>query len=216
MKIEGKSCIYKITNPVGGIYIGCTKDTMYRFSKYKNLHCKEQKLLYKSLICYGWENHNVEILIWVDNSLKSETEKEYVSKYNSYCKDNDKGLNSTRGGKGGRSEGWIPSQETREKWRVINTGRKWTEQQRVNWLEARKKLNWKPSQHQREIIRKRSSKPVLQISIEGIIIKEWESIAEVVRTTGYGKKYISNCCYKRQEKYKKCIWRFKNVVNEEN
>jgi len=56
--------IYKITSPTGRIYIGQSKDILYRTRKYKtvskSLH--SQPKIYNSLLKYGWDKHNFEII----------------------------------------------------------------------------------------------------------------------------------------------------------
>ena len=54
--------IYKITNPSGKIYIGQSVNIDNRISSYKNLKCKNQTKLYRSLLKYTFENHIFEIL----------------------------------------------------------------------------------------------------------------------------------------------------------
>lgn len=54
--------IYKITSPSGKIYIGQSRNINTRFNRYKNLHCSEQPKIYRSLIKYGYINHNFEII----------------------------------------------------------------------------------------------------------------------------------------------------------
>ena len=48
--------IYKITSPSGKIYIGQSKDIEKRFKAYKNLKCKGQPYIYRSLLKYGSGN----------------------------------------------------------------------------------------------------------------------------------------------------------------
>lgn len=40
----------------------------------------------------------------------------------------------------------------------------------------------------------KNSKPVLQYSIEGVLIKEWPSAADVGRVLGFSPSNITNCC----------------------
>jgi hypothetical protein len=54
--------IYKITNQKGKIYVGQSIDIEKRFGRYKNLHCKMQVKIYRSLCKYGPENHTFEVL----------------------------------------------------------------------------------------------------------------------------------------------------------
>ena len=61
--------IYKITSPSGRYYIGKTVNLNGRLSSYKNHNNKEQRLVYNSILKYGWEKH-----IWV--MLPSQISKE--------------------------------------------------------------------------------------------------------------------------------------------
>jgi group I intron endonuclease len=54
--------VYKITSPIGKIYIGATINFEKRIKHYKSLDCKNQKKLYNSFIEYGFVNHNIEII----------------------------------------------------------------------------------------------------------------------------------------------------------
>jgi group I intron endonuclease len=54
--------IYKIINPNGRIYIGQSTNIEGRWTKYKQLACKDQPSLYSSLKKYNPENHIFEII----------------------------------------------------------------------------------------------------------------------------------------------------------
>lgn len=54
--------IYKITSPSNRVYTGQGINLYDRLVKYKNLQCKGQTRLYKSLLKYGWEAHTFEII----------------------------------------------------------------------------------------------------------------------------------------------------------
>lgn len=55
--------IYKITNPIGKVYIGESKDINDRWKVYKNpINCRSQRLLYNSFVKYGVENHTFEVI----------------------------------------------------------------------------------------------------------------------------------------------------------
>ena len=95
-----KGYIYKITNPSGKIYIGQSVNPKNRFSSYKRLACKKQIKLYNSLVKYGYENHNIEIideclLNGSNINLINELEIFWIKEYDSMCS----GLNCTIGGK---------------------------------------------------------------------------------------------------------------------
>lgn len=62
MESEIKCGIYKITNPIGRIYIGQSKDITKRWLQYQNYNCKNQIKLYNSLKKYGHINHKFEVI----------------------------------------------------------------------------------------------------------------------------------------------------------
>jgi len=109
MEKEVISCIYKITSPSGKMYIGQTINFERRMSEYKNLKCKSQKALHRSLIKYGFENHLVDIVFSgiIDSYTLNNLEIEYIKAFNTY----KIGLNQTIGGLGSR--GYIPTQKQR-------------------------------------------------------------------------------------------------------
>ena len=59
MKICG---VYLIVSPSGRRYVGSSIDIEYRWSLYKRLNCKRQKILYNSLKKHSPENHSFSIL----------------------------------------------------------------------------------------------------------------------------------------------------------
>lgn len=88
--------IYKITNPKGKTYIGQTKNVYKRKQHYKRAHCKQQYMLYNSIIKYGWNNHIFEVIDKVPIEQADDKEIYYIDLYKSYHTDG--GLNLTRGG----------------------------------------------------------------------------------------------------------------------
>lgn len=100
-----KGYIYKITSPSNRIYIGQTINIKRRIIDYKTLHCKHQKLIYYSLLKYGWESHKFEIIEevqfcginnWLIDKLEIYWIKEYKSNKHRYRENN--GLNLNDGG----------------------------------------------------------------------------------------------------------------------
>lgn len=61
MKKEKICGIYKITSPSGRFYIGQSKDIKSRWRSYKKYN-PNQKLLHRSFLKYGFENHKFEII----------------------------------------------------------------------------------------------------------------------------------------------------------
>lgn len=54
--------VYKITNPLGQVYIGASKNIEKRLNAYKYNYCKTQKRIYNSILQYGYKNHKIEVL----------------------------------------------------------------------------------------------------------------------------------------------------------
>lgn len=97
--------IYKITNPLGQVYIGRTSNLKGRLHNYRGLNGRtnSQPLLYKSLLEYGMVGHKVEILQSCQNDsggkgLEIFWIKTFMS--NSVKYPFMRGLNKTNGGQG--------------------------------------------------------------------------------------------------------------------
>lgn len=78
-----KSGIYKITNPIGLVYVGCSKNLNTRLKAYEKYNCKGQRKLYDSLIQYKFENHKIDIIEFCEISMLKERERHYQDLYNS-------------------------------------------------------------------------------------------------------------------------------------
>lgn len=99
--MEKKIGIYKITSPGGKIYIGQSIHIDSRKKNYELINCKGQKLLYYSLIKYGFENHIFETIEECSIELLHEREtfwkKYYLEQNNNdwskmlFCELYDKG-----------------------------------------------------------------------------------------------------------------------------
>lgn len=81
--------IYKITNPNGKNYIGQSINIEKRFNQYKKLTCKNQVILYRSLLKYGVENHIFEVIEECNIEILNERERYWQDFYNVI----EKGLN---------------------------------------------------------------------------------------------------------------------------
>jgi group I intron endonuclease len=110
--------IYKITSPSGKVYIGQTVNFIKRRSRYKKLNCKQQPKLYASLIKYGWENHQLEIIHWLPKDAGVDVLNEYEVFYIKAYK--DAGIELMNLNDGGRN--CIPTQETRLKMSRLKKG----------------------------------------------------------------------------------------------
>lgn len=83
--------IYKVTNPSKKIYIGQSIDIEKRFSHYKRLNnCKSQRILYRSFLKYGANNHKFQIIEECKIDELNDKERYYQDLY---CVLNKNGLN---------------------------------------------------------------------------------------------------------------------------
>jgi group I intron endonuclease len=221
-----KSGIYKITNPKGEVYIGCSKDLDKRKNDYKLFKVKTQPLILESLYTYGWVNHIFEILEYTDN-LK-EREKYWIKKLDSF----NNGLNNNRGGGG-------PETHTEETRKLISEkgktnkgnrenshwkGKKYSEQHVINLSLSKKgkPSHWKGKTRSEEnklkISQSKKGKPIpannkhiLQFDKQGNFIKEWPSTRAAKRETGAKNVFEVASGYKNQL-YKSSggfIWKYK-------
>lgn len=67
--------VYKITNPLGQVYVGQTVDNENRWRSYKKGYCFQQRRLYESLITYGVINHVFEMVEECDKESLTERER---------------------------------------------------------------------------------------------------------------------------------------------
>lgn len=108
--------VYKITSFSGKIYIGQSKNCLYRWRYgYSTLNCKRQRHLYNSLLKYGYNNHGFEVIEKCTIEELDNKEIYWIKYYNSTNK--QVGLNIREGGKRGRF-----SMETRELMRQAALG----------------------------------------------------------------------------------------------
>lgn len=128
--------IYKITSPIGLVYIGQTRNFKKRMYCYNTLNCKNQTKLYESFLKYGFDNHTVNILHWlpndVEHSIINNYEKLYFELYVFA------GLNTLNC----KTPGDAISKEGREKISNFWKGRKRSEKQK---LEQSKRMKGRPS-----------------------------------------------------------------------
>lgn len=137
--------IYKITSPTNKIYIGKTSNWCGRRSNYKNFkvakQVHKQRILYYSLLKYGFENHKLEVIEEFNSTSDYCSGKEmfwirsYMSNVCKYPEMN--GMNLTDGGEG--NLGWKRPEESRLEIIRKNTGRKRSEESRKRMSESMKK-----------------------------------------------------------------------------
>lgn len=89
------SCVYRITSPSNHVYIGQTVNFNSRMSCYKRCACKKQIKLYNSLVKYGFDDHNVELLY---NNLPKHKANKIEKLFISLYKKKNRSLNIQDGG----------------------------------------------------------------------------------------------------------------------
>lgn len=223
--------IYKITSPSGRVYIGQSVDIENRWAHYRSLDCRDMPKLYASLSKYGHEAHCFELVEECDISNLSERERYWQEHYNVV----EEGLNcklvSTKDKSGYTSE------ETKKKISEANRGRVSTMKGKTHSEETKRKMsksqkkavdkkrntgcykgNFTGKKHSEETKRKiselKKGKPaknrreILQVSKQGEVIREWNSITEAQRElgiTGVGNVLTGRC-----ETAGGYIWKYKN------
>lgn len=73
--------VYKITSPIGKVYIGQSTDIKKRFLCYKNMRCKNQVKIYRSLLKYGFDNHQFEVIVECQEDELNKIERFWQLKY---------------------------------------------------------------------------------------------------------------------------------------
>jgi group I intron endonuclease len=193
--------IYKIENPTGKIYIGKSVDFSSRLSAYRTLKCKDQQAIYNSLKKYGFDSHIITIIYQGPVDTLYEKEIKYIQAYNSFKMNNPNGLNLTKGGEG--QLGYKQSLETIKKRVQAHIGAKRSEETKKLMSDSAKKRNpnFTGKTHSEETLKKMALRKtnklqtkatidlkrqttsanrvkkfgnILQISLTGTVIKEWE------------------------------------------
>lgn len=193
--------IYKITSPSGKVYIGQSVDIKKRWEIHRRLYdLKDYTKLKRSLAKYGVEAHQFDI---IEECIKEQLNEREMYWGECYDTLGPNGLNLKLGNAKGKT-----SEETKEKIRKANTGKKRTEEQ-VNKLRIPRTEEFKLSLRGKkkpprtkehslnlslslkgngkgkpkpegfgEMISKVRSKPVIQYTLEGEFIKEWKNKEE--------------------------------------
>lgn len=131
--------VYKITNPIGAVYIGSAISISSRFSNHRRLIHNHRKLK-ASLLKYGVENHSFEVIEECTKDILRERERYYGDLYDACSEFNlncvlpatiDKPILMCESSRRIRSEiarktksGKKLSESTKQKIRLAHTGKK--------------------------------------------------------------------------------------------
>jgi group I intron endonuclease len=198
-----KSGIYKITNPKGKVYIGCSQNVHVRWMNYKNSSkTAKQPKLNQSFKTYGFKNHTFEVIEDIE-ILLAQREKYWIKFYNSYSE----GLNSNTGGGGVESHNKDTRKLISEKGK-LNVGKRknshWKGKTRSE--ETKQKM----SQSQKGKPKPANNKPIFQYTRQGEFIQEYSSIEEAAQSVRGNPTAINNALKKGENATSSgYIWRYK-------
>jgi group I intron endonuclease len=215
-----KWTIYKITNPIGQVYVGCTSSFHRRYNDYKALtnSIKKQRLLYNSLIVYGVDKHSIEVIEEFENTHLYAQGKEIfwirtnVCNYNKWPEYN--GLNLTNGGAG--NKGMVITTEAKLKISNAGKGRKLSKEHIESIRRANKgkryTLGIKSTQKAitaRREARNKMRRPIIIYDLSLNIVKEYISVHEASHDMNIDKKNIYSVLCGGQKQSKGFIFKYK-------
>ena len=218
--------IYKITSPTGRVYIGQSTDINRRWSqykhKYKHLDSNTSKL-FNSFKKYGFKSHIFEVKERCNINELNNRERYWQEFYNvieeglnckfvetdeksgHFSEEIKKKISRANKGKPSPMKGKTHTEETKKKMSELAKNRKQilfgffgkhTEESKKKMSDARK---GKPAPNR---------KVVLQIDLDGNIIKEWNSVVEA--QTELNINGIKNVVTGRAKTSGGFYWKYKN------
>lgn len=189
---EKKIGIYKITNLKNGkVYIGQSTNIEKRWRTHKtDLKCNRHHNIHlqNAWNKYGKESFSFSIIIECPKDDLDSLEKHYINEYDSF----KNGYNRDSGGKKGKTI----SEETRKL--ISESKTNLTEEEKKERLE---KLSLA---HEYESIK------IIQINLEGKIVKEWKSARYCSKILNIEQSCIYNCLIHKRKTYKGYIWIYKH------
>lgn len=205
-------CVYKHQSPSGKVYIGITS---LRATKRWGHGCnyRHNEYFYSAIKKYGWENFTHEVLFEnLDKESAEQKEVELIALY----KSNDKrfGYNLTSGGESGTH----PSEETRQRLSETHKGKKLgpcseERKRRISQANMGKKkphIGVPRSAECRKKISAAHSKAVLQYTMSGEFVAEYESVTKASEAVGVAPPGISKSCRTQRTTAGGYMWKFKN------
>lgn len=216
--------IYIHEFPNGKVYIGLTGGSVLRRWRKDGYGYENQEVIRNAISKYGWDNiiHDV-LAVDLTKEEADQMEIELIAEYN--ATDIRFGYNVENGGNSTGKH----SEETKKKIGEGRKGKKHSEEAKRKMSEAKKGMTsvFKGKHHTEEAKRKNSeahkgkknpwlsernrvfnarSIPVVQLSIDGIFVNQFNSSREAERETGINHLGINNVCNKKQQTAGGFLW----------
>lgn len=199
-------CIYRHISPSMKVYVGITcRKPEYRWNNGRGYKKIDQPLFYKAINKYGWNNFKHEVLFRdLSESRAKNLEKDLIRHY----KNLGLSYNITDGGDGALGAGythtgWKHSEETKKN---FSKQRKGTKTGSRNPMYGRHLTNPAYGKFGKE---HPASKKVLQLTKEGNLIREWDSISDVYRDLKIIPTNITAVCRGRAKSAGGFKWKYK-------
>lgn len=200
--------IYTITNVINNkIYIGSSSYNVdRRLIVHKRLLRQgkhENSYLQASYDKYGVENFKFEVLELCEKNKCIEREQYWMDFYKSYKRDIGFNINEKANSRLNSKH----SEETKQKMREAKLGKKLTEEHILNSKLAR--TGQKREQKTIDLQNIKKYKKLLQYSLEGVLIKEWNSLEEA--ELFFSVKGAIGNCVRKGFNYTSCghKWKYK-------
>lgn len=207
-----KGIIYLWTNEVNGkMYVGQTIHEERRKQEHNRGKHRKPQVIDKAIAKYGTDNFSYRVLAVLkakDNTelkkLMNEAEIFFIDYYQTFYK-TGKGYNMTKGG--GGTIGFEHSESTKKKLSEQKTGIKLTAAQRQRISEGHKGLK-KTESHKAalSLAHEKDKKAVMQLTLDGKLVKTYESIKAASAATGINKGNISATIRGKQKQTKGFLW----------
>ena len=193
-----KCGIYKITNPVGLIYVGQSTNIPRRIIAHKTSK-PTTTLISKSIYEYGFSAHKIEIIELCSKTLLMGRERYWQDELDSYNSGLNLILSKTKTLKGSSNPILI------EAMRMSNLGRPKTGMHSDEFKESQR-LKLKGTQlnphHNKRII--------IQLSKIGEHLKEWESLSEACKYLKINIGNTGDCANGKRKTSGGFKWKYKN------
>ena len=198
--------IYKWTNKKNcKKYIGQTIHPEKRYQQHKRGERADSQIIDRAILKYGAENFDYTVLLTIHadtreelRGLLDEAEIASIRLEQSYYK-TGLGYNMTLGGMTRGS--YNHTEETRLKLSKIKKGKKLSEAAKRNIAEGHRGLKF-TELHKTNLQKahKADMRRIRQLTVDGVLVAEYDSIKAAERTTGINRGGISACINGRQQR----------------